>query len=215
YQFTPHDWNDWDANETPVLADATWHGGPRKLLLHANRNGFFYVLDRRDGRFLMAEPFTKVNWETRIGPNGRPERMADMEPSPRGVYTCPDIHGGTNWQAPAFSPATGLFYLVARDACGYYYPTGSSNDSEKMAPGQSIKAIDIQTGKVRWQYEFAGNQEAVNHAGVMATAGGLVFAGSRDGQFIALDARDGKALWHFNTGGSLRSSPMSYMVGGR
>ena len=215
YQFTPHDWNDWDANETPVLADAIWHGSSRKLLLHANRNGFFYVLDRRDGRLLLAEPFSKVNWARRIGPDGRPERIPGMEPSNRGVYTCPDVHGGTNWQAPAFNASKGLFYVAARDACGYFYPTGSANDSEKLAPEQSIKAIDIQTGKVRWKYTFAGNQDLVNHAGVMATAGGLLFVGGRDGQFIALDASDGKALWNFNTGGTIRSSPMSYMVAGK
>ena len=215
YQFSPHDWNDWDANETPVLVDATWHGASRKLLLQANRNGFFYVLDRTDGRLLLAEPFSKVNWAKRIGPNGRPERNPGMEPTPRGVYTCPDVHGGTNWQAPSFSPAMGLLFLTARDACGYFYPTGFANDSQKMEPEQSVKAIDIQTGKVRWKYPFAGNQELVTHAGVMATAGGLVFVGGRDGQFIALDARDGKELWHFNTGGSIRSSPMSYTVAGK
>jgi alcohol dehydrogenase (cytochrome c) len=215
YQFSPHDWNDWDANETPVLADAAWLGTPRKLLLHANRNGFFYVLDRRDGRFLLAEPFSKVNWAKRIGPDGRPERVPGMEPTGRGIYTCPDVHGGTNWQAPGYNPSTGLFYVIARDACGYFYPTGSANDSEKMAPEQSVKAIDIQTGKMRWKYSFAGNQEAVNHAGLMTTAGGLVFAGGRDGQLIALNARDGKELWHFNTGGSIRSSPISYAVDGK
>jgi alcohol dehydrogenase (cytochrome c) len=141
--------------------------------------------------------------------------MPDMTPTTRGVYTCPDIHGGTNWQAPSYNPATGLFYVVARDACGYYYPTGSTNDSEKFPPEQSVKAIDIQTGKIRWTYRFLGNQELVTHAGVMATAGGLVFTGGRDGQFIALDARDGKPLWHFNTGGTIRSSPMSYRLDGK
>jgi alcohol dehydrogenase (cytochrome c) len=215
YQFTPHDLNDWDGSETPVLLDAVWRGRPRKLLVQANRNGFFYVLDRTNGQFLLGEPFTRVNWAKGIGADGRPERIPNMRPASRGTYTCPDIHGGTNWQAPSYHPATGLFYFNGRDACGYFYPTGSSNDTGKWKPGQSVKAIDIQTGKVRWTYPFLGNQELVIHAGVMATAGGLLFVGGRDGQFIALDARDGQALWHFNTGGTIRSSPMSYRVDGR
>lgn len=215
YQFTPHDWNDWDANETPLLVDAAWKGKPRKLLLQANRNGFFYVLDRTNGAFLLGVPFAKVNWARRIGPDGRPEREPDMTPSARGVFTCPDVHGGTNWQAASYHPGTGFFYLVARDACGYFYPTGSTNDSEKVRPEQSIKALDIATGAVRWTYPFLGNQDLVTHAGLMTTAGGLVFAGGRDGQFLALDARTGQALWNFNTGGTIRSSPMTYLAGGK
>ncbi len=215
YQFTPHDLNDWDANETPVLIDAKWRGESRKLLVQANRNGFFYVLDRTNGKFLVGEPFSKVNWATGIGTGGRPELQPNMKPASRGTYTCPDIHGGTNWQAPSYHPGTGLFYVATRDACGYFYPTGSSNDSEQAAPEQSVKAIDIQTGKVRWKYPFLGNQELVTHGGVMATAGGLLFVGGRDGQFISLDVRDGRALWNFNTGGTIRASPMTYRVDGK
>lgn len=215
YQFTPHDVNDWDANETPMLVDAEWKGRSRKLLLHANRNAFFYVLDRATGEFLLGEPFAKQTWARGIQPNGRPDRLPDTTPTTKGNYVCPDVHGGTNWQSPSWNPATGLFYLVARDACGYFYPTGFSNDNEKIEPKQSVKAIDARTGRVRWEYAFHGNQELVAHSGTMSTAGGVVFVAGRDGQFIALDGRDGKHLWNFNTGGTIRASPMSYAVDGR
>lgn len=215
YQFTPHDVNDWDANETPVLIDMVWKGRPRKLLVQANRNAFFYVLDRTTGEFLLGEPFARQSWARSILANRRPDRLPNTTPTRKGNYVCPDVHGGTNWQAPAWNPETGLFYVVARDGCGYYYPTGFSNDNEKTPPEQSVRAIDIQTGKVRWNFPFLGSQELVTHAGVMTTAGGLVFAGGRDGQFLALDARDGKLLWNFNTGGTIRASPMTYLVDGR
>jgi len=215
YQFTPHDVNDWDGNETPVLIDAVWKGRPRKLLVQANRNAFFYVLDRATGEFLLGEPFAQQTWAKGILPNGRPDRLPNTTPTLKGNYVCPDVHGGTNWQAPAWNPATGLLYLVARDGCGYYYPTGFSNDNEKTPPQQSVRAIDIQTGKIRWDFPFLGSQELVTHAGVMTTAGGLVFAGGRNGQFLALDARNGKLLWNFNTGGTIRASPMTYMVDGK
>jgi len=215
YQFTPHDVNDWDANETPVLLDMEWNGRPRKLLAQANRNAFFYVLDRVTGEFLLGEPFAKQTWAKRILPNGRPERNPDTAPTVKGNYVCPDVHGGTNWQSPSYSPRTGLFYVVARDACGYFYPTGFSNDAERAAPKQSVKAIDVRTGKVRWEYAFLGNQELVSHAGTMTTAGDVTFVAGRDGQLIALDARSGRALWHFNTGGTIRAAPMTYAVDGK
>jgi alcohol dehydrogenase (cytochrome c) len=215
YQFTPHDLNDWDSNETPVLIDRQWRGRTRKLLLQANRNGFFYVLDRTNGELLLAEPFVFQNWAKKIGQDGRPQRKPDMTPVPKGVFTCPDIHGGTNWQAPAYHPETGLFYVVTRDACGYFYPTGSTPDVEKRLPQQGLKAIEVNTGKIRWEYKFLGNQELVTHAGALVTAGDVLFLGGRDGQFIALDARNGKQLWNFNTGGTIRASPMTYEVAGR
>jgi alcohol dehydrogenase (cytochrome c) len=215
FQFTPHDLNDWDSNETPVLVDRKWKGVDRKLLLQANRNGFFYVLDRTNGKLLRAEPFVYQNWAKSIREDGRPELMPGMTPSTKGVFTCPDIHGGTNWQAPSYDPRSGLFFVVTREACGYFYPTGSSPDLEKRPPEQGVKAIEVDTGKVRWTYLFAGNQELVTHAGAMATAAGLVFVGGRDGQFIALDSRNGKPLWNFNTGGTIRASPMSYEIDGR
>ncbi len=215
FQFTPHDVNDWDANETPVLIDTVWNGRMRKLLVQANRNAFLYVLDRVSGEFLLGKPFATQTWAKEILPNGRPDRLPNTTPTRKGNYVCPDVHGGTNWQAPSWHPSTGLFYVVARDGCGYYYPTGFSNDNDKLPPRQSVKAIDIQTGRIAWQFPFIGDQELVTHAGTMTTAGGLVFVAGRDGQFMALDARNGKLLWNFNTGGTIRASPMTYMSDGK
>jgi alcohol dehydrogenase (cytochrome c) len=216
YQFTPHDLHDWDANETLVLADAVWKGKPRKLIMQANRNAFFYVLDRTNGEVLLAEPFAKQTWAKRILPNGRPEMQPNTEPTQKGNPACPDLFGGTNWQAPAFNPAVGLFYVISRDACGFFKTAGFTVDLDPKAPApqESLKAIDIQTGAVRWAIPFRGNQEFL-FAGAMTTAGGLVFYSSREGQFMAVDARSGEMLWHFNTGGTVRASPMSYAVDGR
>ena len=144
YQFTPHDEHDWDANETPVLVDADWQGRPRKLLLQANRNAFFYVLDRETGELLLAEPFARQTWAKGIGADGRPQVVEGSAPSTEGSLVCPDIHGGTNWHAPAYNPATELFYVSARDGCGRYYRTGHSIDYDLTTARQFLRAIDIQ-----------------------------------------------------------------------
>jgi alcohol dehydrogenase (cytochrome c) len=126
------------------------------------------------------------------------------------------VHGGTNWQAPSYNPATRLFYTVARDSCGIYFPTGPSIDTEAGSPRQFLRAVELDTGKVRWEIPFLGDaSREITHAGTMTTAGGLVFFSSRDGQFIAADADTGRILWNFNTGGSIRASPMTYSVKGK
>lgn len=214
FQFTPHDLWDWDANETPVLVDAQWHGRPRKLLLHADRNAHFYVLDRSTGEFLMAAPFARQSWARSFTAAGRPVLNPGVVPSHRGARVCPDVHGGTNWQPPSYHPETGLFYLLARDACGIYYPNGPEYDTGSQKPLQALRAIDIQTGKVKWEIPLLGSAE-ISHAGTMTTAGGLVFFSSREGQFMAADALSGAVLWNFNTGGTIRAAPMTYMVKGK
>ena len=216
FQFTPHDEHDWDGNQTPVLVDSDWNGEPRKLLLQASRNGFFYVLDRTNGKMLLAEPFAKQTWAKRIAPDGRPVLEEDSPPSFQGSLVCPDIHGGTNWQAPSYSPLTELFYVSARDACGMYYRTGHSINHRETEAQQVIRAIDFRTGKIRWEFSFLGDEaQQVSFAGTMTTAGGLVFFSSRAGNFMAADAKTGKLLWHFNTGGTIRTSPMTYFHNGR
>lgn len=216
FQFTPHDEHDWDANQTPVLVDADWRGEPRKLLLQASRNGFFYVLDRTDGELLLAEPFAKQTWAKGIAPDGRPLLEADSPPSTKGSLVCPDIHGGTNWQAPSYNPLTELFYVAARDACGIYYRTGHSINHQELQQQQLVRAIDFRSGEIRWEFPFLGDEaQQVSFAGTMTTAGGLVFFASRVGNFIAADAKTGKLLWRFNTGGSIRASPMTYSYAGR
>jgi alcohol dehydrogenase (cytochrome c) len=224
YQFTPHDLHDWDANQTPMLVDAEFHGERRKLLVQGNRNGFFYVLDRLTGKVLLAEPFvTNVTWASGIGADGRPVLLAGHEPTLEGQRVCPAVAGATNWPSTAFSPVTGLFYLFAEESCAVY----TSNDQwwepgksfyggvTRRAPGTSaagkvLKAIDVQTGKARWEIQVGGG---ILGSGVMATAGGLVFYGSDDG-FVAVDASNGKQLWHFNTNQTWRAGPMTYALGG-
>ncbi len=215
FQFTPHDEHDWDGNQTPMLVDADWDGKPRKLLLQAGRNGFFYVLDRTNGKMLLAEPFAKQNWAERIAPDGRPVVIDGSAPSTKGSLVCPDIHGGTNWQSPSFNPRTQLFYVAARDGCGMYYRTGFSINHREIEAKQFLRAIDFRTGKTRWEIPFLGDAaHKVSFAGTMSTAGGLVFFSSRVGNFMAADAETGKMLWHFNTGGTIRSSPMTYSIDG-
>ncbi len=216
FQYTPHDEHDWDANQTPVLIDADWKGRRRKLLVHPNRNSFLYVLDRETGEFLRGTAFAKQNWLDRFTADGRPIPKPESAPSPAGALTCPDIHGGTNWQSPAFHPGLGLFYVMSRDACGVYFLTGHSIDHLETGAENYLRAIDLDTGDLRWEIPLLGveNRE-VMFAGVMATAGGLAFFGSRDGNFSAADAQTGELLWHFNTGGTIRASPVTFEADGR
>jgi PQQ-dependent dehydrogenase (methanol/ethanol family) len=226
YQFTPHDLHDWDATETPVLVDATFRGQPRKLLLQGNRNGFFYVLDRLTGKVLVAEPFVKkLTWASGIGPDGRPVLLPGNEPTVEGQVVCPAVAGAANWPSNAYSPATGLFYMFAEESCNIYskndqwWEAGKSfyGGGTRRAPdsggGKFLKAIDIQTGKTKWEIPDIGG--GILASGLMATAGGLVFYGDGAGAFVAADATNGKLLWHFNTGQSWKAGPMTYMVDGR
>ena len=225
YQFTPHDLHDWDATETPVLVDAKFRGEPRKLMLHGNRNGFFYVLDRLTGKVLLAEPFVKrVTWASGIGPDGRPQLLPGNEPTVKGQMVCPSVAGAANWPSSAYVPATGLYYLFAEESCNVYtkndlwWEAGKSfyGGGARSAPGEVsgtfLKAIDIQTGKVAWERSDIGG--GILGSGLMATAGGLLFYGDGNNAFIAADAKDGKPLWHFNTGQGWKAGPMTYMVDG-
>jgi alcohol dehydrogenase (cytochrome c) len=226
YQFTPHDLHDWDATETPMLVDATFHGQPRKLLLQGNRNGFFYVLDRLTGKMLLAEPFVKVTWASGIGADGRPVLVLGNDPSAEGQRVCPSVDGATNWTSTAYNPLTGLFYMFAEESCSIYskndkwWEAGKSfyGGSTRRAPsdnagGKSLKALDIQTGKSVWEIPNVGG--GILQSGLLATAGGLVFYGDGSGAFVAADAKSGKLLWHFNTGQSWKAGPMTYTVDDR
>src|SRR6266496_1677020 len=225
YQFTPHDLHDWDANQTPLLVDAQFRGESRKLMLQANRNGFFYVLDRLTGKVLVAEPFVKnITWASGIGPDGRPQLLPGNEPTAEGQRTCPAVAGAANWTSTAFSPSTGLFYMFAAESCNIYskndqwWEAGKSfyGGGTRQAPletgGKSLKALDIQTGKTVWEIPEIGG--GILGSGLMATAGGLVFYGDGNGAFIAADAKNGKLLWHFNAVQSSKAGPMTYMVDG-
>ena len=219
YQFTPHDLHDWDATEPVLLVDTNYRGHDRKLLLQANRSGFFYVLDRTNGELLLAKPFVKrLNWSSGIGSDGRPQLLAANQPTKAGTKTCPAVRGATNWYATAFHPSTKLFYVMAVEDCSVYKQAqngGYEGDRDPSNPGlRYFRALDISTGEVRWEIPQVGPQEA-NYSGVLATAGGLVFYGETAGRFAAADAQTGKPLWTFKANDSWRASPMTYLVNGR
>lgn len=225
FQFTPHDLFDYDATETPVLLNATFGGVRRKLLVQANRNGFLYLLDRTNGKFLRATPFVKkLNWAKKIDDNGRPVRTG-VAPTATGELICPDMNGATNWFSPSYNPATHLFYFMAFENCQIFFmkPQEFSEGREfystgvKRAPGHQgqkiLMAYNLESGKPVWNYPQIGSGQS--WAGTMTTAGGLVFFGNDAEAFEAVDALTGKSRWHFNTGQSMHASPMSYAVEGK
>jgi alcohol dehydrogenase (cytochrome c) len=236
FQFTPHDDFDYDSVQVPVLADLEWKGARRRVLLWANRNGFFYVLDRTTGEFLLGKPFAKVTWAKGLDEKGRPMRAANMVPTPDGTLIYPGNQGGTNWYSPSYSPHTGLFYIPTWD--NYYSVYVKENvefaegrlftgplpkspvplirppqiASRKEEDGYgAIRAVDPQTGDRKWEYKMTD----VTDSGILTTATDLLFAGGREGYFMALDARTGALLWKAVVGGQVSSGPMSYSVGGK
>lgn len=224
FQFTPHDLWDYDADETPVLIDTQENGSPRHLLVQANRNGFFYVLDRTNGKFLRATRFDdKVNWATGIDASGRPI-LSGKIPSADGTYICPGIEGATNWFSPSYNPNTGLFYVLDLQACNIYYAKPEAfikgqtyyNTGTKHVPDENsqkiLLALSLADGKPAWRYPQVG--QAHSWAGTMTTASGLLFFGDDAGMLEAVDATTGRPLWHFNTGQLMSASPMTYAVDG-
>jgi PQQ-dependent dehydrogenase (methanol/ethanol family) len=213
YQFTPHDVHDWDSTEPPVLVDTKYEGRDRKLLLHANRNGFFYVLDRTNGHVLQANSFLKrLNWASGIGQDGRPQLL------PASDIICPK--SAANWSATAFSPVTRLYYVMANEGCVVKLSRGSwKKEQPQPEPAKMyLRALDIDTGKIAWEIpEFGPAYEASGGGlpGVLATAGGIVFYGDPGGNVVAVDQREGKALWHFPGNEINTASPMTYMVDGK
>ncbi len=223
FQFTPHDLYDYDANETPVLVDVAEGGGTRRLLVQANRNGFLYVLDRVTGKFLSATPFVeKLNWATGVDASGRP-LLSGRIPTAQGTNICPGINGATNWFSPSYNPDSGLFFVMALESCNLffskprvftpgetYYGTGTKLPPDEHAQ-KILLAYSLAEGKPVWRYPQVGLGDS--WGGTLTTAGGLVFFGDDAGSLEAVAARTGGALWHFNTGQTMHSSPMSYMVG--
>jgi PQQ-dependent dehydrogenase (methanol/ethanol family) len=220
FQFTPHDLHDWDANEPVVLVNDTWKGQNRKLLLHANRNGFLYVLDRTTGVPLMASKMVDtLNWASGIdAKTWRPELLPANETTLQGTVGCPAVRGATNWYSTAYSPATKLYYVMTVEDCTVYRKAddgGYGRYQDPAHPAQKIlRAFNIETGRVMWQISLPGQVQA-NYAGVLSTAGGLVFFGESSGGFAAADAATGKYLWHFETNHAMKASPMTYEVDGR
>jgi len=221
FQFTPHDLHDWDAIGDPVLTDLVIDGRTVKAVIQANRNGFFYALDRTNGKVLLSKAYTRVTWADGIDAEGRPIAIAGQEPTEEGKRTCPGMPGGHNWQATAYSPQTGLYYFTSTEKCMLFYKTkqqfvegqwyqASTVGHDEPGNGR-IDAIDPKTGKLAWYFETVSSPTG----GVLATAGGLVFVGDAEGYLIALDARTGKAVWRFQTGGTIIAPPISYALNGR
>ena len=245
YQANPHNEFDWDAVQIPVFATISWHGTPRKVILWADRNGFFYVLDRVTGKFLLGKAFVKQNWNAGFDPDGRPIMAPGAKSSAEGTRIFPDNQGGTNWFGPSFSPSTGLFYVNAREN----YFTVFTKGNEEYEPGElyfgrgrntfrrkpgvvgadedqytAVRALDPQTGDLKWQYKLnSGNslhtfERGLTEdaaAGVLTTATNVLFTGGREGYFIALDAKDGKLLWKADLGGPIIMNPITYAVNGK
>ncbi len=237
YQFTPHDTHDWDANGPVILTDEQWEGRPRKLLVHADVNGFFFVLDRTDGKLLLATPLGKQNWTTGYGKDGRPVVTANFETTLEGTPTCRT--GAAKWASASFDPSSKLFFMRVSDGCSTVRkdPTppemgqrffggggrnGLPNLTLSVEPGgrggaggggaslSFIQAVDIRTGSKAWDYPLLDG----GGTGTLATAGGLTFFGETGGTFTALNSKTGIPVWHFESGQAWRASPMTYMVGG-
>ena len=227
FQFTPHDEWDWDANETPILIDAEFKGRSRKLLIQANRNGYYYVLDRETGKYLLGTPFIdELNWASGLDEvTGRPLEIPGMRPTTGGNRICPSVRGASNWMSPSYNPDTGLYYVVTLEMCDIYTTSakepvpssgfrGTGGEQIPAEPGRFyLRALDPVTGERKWQYAMPG--PAKMWGGTVSTAGGLIFSGDDDGNLIALDAETGEDLWHFNTGHVLYASPITYEVDGR
>jgi alcohol dehydrogenase (cytochrome c) len=224
FQFTPHDLYDYDATETPVLLDTQENGVTHHLLVQADRNGFFYVLDRTDGKFLRATPFVeKVTWAKSIDATGRPV-LSGLVPTNDGTLICPGIDGATNWYSPSYNPATGLFYVLALENCDQFFSKPEEfvqgrvfyNTGTKRPPGEdkqkSLLALNIADGKRVWTYPQIGHGHS--WGGTLTTAGELVFFGDDAESFEAVNANTGAPLWNFHTGQVIRASPMTYSVAG-
>jgi alcohol dehydrogenase (cytochrome c) len=227
YQFTPGDTHDWDANEALVLADRVIDGKNRKLIMQADRNGMFYVLDRTDGKFLFAKPYVKQTWNRGFQADGRPILQPGWQASPQGSVVFPTGVGGSNWQSPSFDPDRSWLYVVARDhSQGYRRAPGVFEEGRQYIGGvpfpagdaagganrNFVLAIDTTTGEVMWKYPIVRGSFA---AGVLSTGGGIVFAATAAGDLVALDSGSGKPLWFFQTGATIASSPISYSVDGK
>lgn len=226
FQFTPHDEHDWDAAQIPVLVDAEFGGERRKLMLWANRNAFYYVLDRETGEFLLAREFAKQTWAKGIDSRGRPIVIPESAPSREGTLVYPGL-GGTNWWSPAYNPLTGLLYVPVWER-GYIFFKGGPID---FVPGEvfmgsattarsesgadkgrtAVRALVALTGELKWEYTLS---DTFPLGGILSTGGNLVFGGGID-QFFALDAHTGDELWQVNTGGKVIAAPITYLSQGK
>ena len=218
FQPSPHDTHDWDAVQTPVLFDDMQNGVRRKLLAQGSRNGYFFVLDRTTGEHILTKPFLPTNWSEGVDTHGQPRPKKDKEPTPDGVLVSPGSDGATNWLAPSYDPDTSLFYLNARRLWSVFYmtaegkPEGWAGRDRNLWAQSLLEAIDPKTGNVRWHHEIGDGEGA---AGILTTAGKLLFTADNSDNLLALDPETGKTLWHVPVGGRMQASPMTYELNGR
>jgi len=222
FQFTPHDVHDWDAAHVPVLFEATVRGRKRKLIANANRNAFYYLLDRETGEFLAGRSYVKQTWAKGLDDQGRPIVIPGTDPSAEGTLVWPSLNGATIWYSPAYSPLTGLYYVAAREKASVYFKREANfkpgtffagGGEQSLDPNDewgAIRALDALTGVQRWEFKLVSPP----WAGVLSTAGGLVFGGANEGNFFALDATTGRPLWDFQTGSRVSGNPMAFNAGG-
>ncbi len=222
FQFTPHDTHDWDSTHVPVLFEAEVRGKRRKLVAVANRNAFYYVLDRESGEFIAGKPYARQTWATGLDDRGRPMILPGNEPTEKGNLVYPNLNGATVWYSPSFSPQSGLFYVSVREIGATFFKGEASyrpgtffaGGGERELPSDdawgAIRALEAATGRQVWEFKL----HSPSWAGVLSTAGGLVFSGSQEGNFFALDAKTGKPLWDFQTGGAIGANPISFTIDG-
>jgi alcohol dehydrogenase (cytochrome c) len=217
FQASPHDTHDWDAAEVPVLVDAMFDGAQRKLLLQASRNGYFFVLDRTNGKSLLTKPFATVNWASGVDKDGRPTPAAAKEPARDGRLVAPNESGATNFRSPSFDPRTGLLVVSAQDGYGIYFfkpehgAFGWAGADYTLFGRSAIRAIDYRTGAIKWNHEIG---DGAGTAGVLTTESGLTFTGDIAGNVLALRTSDGTTLWHAATG-RVGNSPITIEFDGR
>jgi alcohol dehydrogenase (cytochrome c) len=225
YQFTPHDVHDWDATQVPVLAELPIEGQPRKVVMFANRNGFFYTIDRTTGKLIVAKPFVETTWAKEISSvTGRPILLPNNHPNEQGTRTCPDLGGGTNFMSPSYDPASRLFFVTARETCATYFAfdqefkvgiqwmAGGTVRPRDQKNWGALRAIDPITAERKWEFRYP----TTSASGVLSTASGVVFAGDGDGNLLAFESTTGKNLWHYQVGAPLRNtSGTTYMLDGR
>lgn len=226
FQFSPHETHDWDSSEPPILFDAVINGKKRKIVAQANRNAFYYVLDRETGQFLAGAAYAKETWAKGLDAKGRPIEMPNIDPTTQGNLIYPSITGSVNWTSPSYSPLTGLVYVDTREQGAYYFkghPTMEPANPLDIGGGggqrvvygddaySAIKALESTTGKIKWQFKMVGD----SWTGTLATGGGLVFCADSQGNFFALDANNGKPLWNIQLGNSVRANPVTYAVDGK
>jgi acido-empty-quinoprotein group A len=220
FQASPHDTHDWDNVEEPVLFDGEIDGQKRKLLAQAARNGYFFVLDRTNGKSVVTAPFIDVNWSKGVDSRGEPIPKVEKEPKTDGTLVIPAAGGATNWPPPSFDPETGLFYVSASPSYSVYYLTDTSDKPEGYGGRDAgvysrseLEAIDYKTGKIKWKHVYPGEGDSIS--GILTTAGKLLFTGDPSGNFIAFDPADDKILWHSGLTHAVSNGPMTYELEGR